>query len=120
MLYNLKVTGVSEVVGKYSSEAGVARKGVRAHFHLGDSGLVNVTSVEAAFERTVSVQEQGGGRGSTAALKVSLSVHVWPFYRVAVQNVAQESRLHWPVIFYFLCDIVSPSGTRTHNSMWQC
>ena len=56
-LYNLKVSGVSEVVAKHS---GVARKGVRAHFHLDDSGLVNVTSVEAAFERTVSVEEQGG------------------------------------------------------------
>ena len=60
LLYNLGVSGVSEVVAKYSSEAGVKRKGVRAHFQLDDSGLVNVTSVEAAFERTVSVEEQGG------------------------------------------------------------
>ena len=58
LLYNLKVSGVSDVVAKYYSEAGVTRKGVRVHFQLDDSGLVNVTSVEVAFERTVSVEEQ--------------------------------------------------------------
>ena len=62
-LYDLKVSGVPEVVAKYSSEAGVAGKGVRAQLSLDGSGLINVTSVEAAFERTVSVEEQGRGGG---------------------------------------------------------
>ena len=60
-LYDLKVSGVPEVAVKYSSEAGVAGKGVRAHLSLDGSGLINVTAVEAAFERTVSVEEQGRG-----------------------------------------------------------
>ena len=63
-LYDLKVSGVPEVVAKHSSEAGgVAGKGVRASLSLDGSGLINVTSVEAAFERTVSVEEQGRGGG---------------------------------------------------------
>ena len=45
-------------MAKYASESGVAPKGVKAHFRVDDFGLVSVTSVEAAFERTVSVEEQ--------------------------------------------------------------
>ena len=58
LLYNLKVTGLSDAIAKHASASGVAPKGVKAHFHVDDFGLVNVTSVEAAFEKTVTVEEQ--------------------------------------------------------------
>ena len=45
-------------LAKYASESNVVSKGIRTHFQLDDSGLLNVTAVEAVFEKTISVKEQ--------------------------------------------------------------
>merc|ERR1712200_330510 len=37
---------------------GIESKGVKAHFNLDDNGLLSVTAVEAAFEQTISVEQQ--------------------------------------------------------------
>jgi molecular chaperone DnaK (HSP70) len=57
-LASFRVVGVSAALSKYASESNVASKGIRALFQLDDSGLLNVTAVEAVFERTISVKEQ--------------------------------------------------------------
>ena len=36
----------------------IESKGVKAHFNLDDNGLLSVTAVEAAFEQTISVEQQ--------------------------------------------------------------
>ena len=40
------------------TEENVESKGVKAHFNLDDSGLISLTSVEAVFEQTISVEQQ--------------------------------------------------------------
>ncbi|XP_037084607.1 hypoxia up-regulated protein 1-like isoform X2 [Pollicipes pollicipes] len=43
--------GVADVYADHSGE-GVESKGLKVHFHMGDSGLLNLTGVEAVFEKT--------------------------------------------------------------------
>ena len=40
------------------TEENVESKGVKAHFNLDDNGILSVTAVEAAFEQTISVEQQ--------------------------------------------------------------
>ncbi len=57
-LSNFKVKGVAEALEKHKDEANVESKGVKAHFVLDDSGLLNVTGLESVFEKTITVEEQ--------------------------------------------------------------
>merc|ERR1711879_389559 len=52
------VMGVAEALAKHADNEKVETKGVKAHFHLDESGLLNITSIESMFERTISVEEQ--------------------------------------------------------------
>ena len=52
------VMGVAEALAKHADNPKVETKGVKAHFHLDESGLLNITSIESVFERTISVEEQ--------------------------------------------------------------
>ena len=52
------VMGVAEALSKHADDPKVETKGVKAHFHLDDSGLLNITSIESVFERTITVEEQ--------------------------------------------------------------
>ena len=52
------VMGVAESLSKHADDPKVETKGVKAHFHLDDSGLLNITSIESVFERTITVEEQ--------------------------------------------------------------
>ena len=36
----------------------IESKGVKAHFNLNDNGILSVSNVEAAFEQTISVEQQ--------------------------------------------------------------
>ena len=36
----------------------IESKGVKAHFNLDDNGILSVTTIEAAFEQTISVEQQ--------------------------------------------------------------
>ena len=36
----------------------IESKGVKAHFNLNDNGILSVSTVEAAFEQTISVEQQ--------------------------------------------------------------
>jgi hypoxia up-regulated 1 len=57
-LSSVHVEGVAEALAKYADNPKVETKGVKAHFHLDDSGFINITAIESVFERTVSVEEQ--------------------------------------------------------------
>jgi len=57
-LTEVDVQGVAQALEKHANEANVESKGIKAHFALDDSGLLALTSVEAVFERTISVEEQ--------------------------------------------------------------
>lgn len=52
------VMGVAEALAKHADNPKVETKGVKAHFHLDESGLLNITSIESVFERTITVEEQ--------------------------------------------------------------
>lgn len=52
------VMGVAEALAKHADNPKVETKGVKAHFHLDESGLINITSIESVFERTITVEEQ--------------------------------------------------------------
>ncbi len=57
-LATVRVKGVADALSKYADNPKVEGKGIKAHFHLSDSGLLNITGIEAVFERTISVEEQ--------------------------------------------------------------
>ena len=40
------------------TEDNIESKGVKAHFNLNENGILSVTNVEAAFEQTISVEQQ--------------------------------------------------------------
>merc|ERR1711997_524508 len=51
------VKGLKAALENHTEES-VESKGVKAHFNLDDSGLIALTSVEAVFEQTISVEQQ--------------------------------------------------------------
>lgn len=57
-LSSVKVKGVKAALEKHQENTNVENKGVKAHFSVDDSGLLHVTGVEAAFEETISVEQQ--------------------------------------------------------------
>ena len=57
-LAHIQVKGVAEALNKHKNDANTETKGVKAHFNLDDSGLIQVTSVESVFEKTITVEEQ--------------------------------------------------------------
>ena len=54
----VQVKGVADALNKHKEETNVETKGIKAHFNLDDSGLLQVTSVESVFEKTITVEEQ--------------------------------------------------------------
>ena len=40
------------------TEENVETKGVKAHFNFDENGFISLTSVEAAFEQTISIEQQ--------------------------------------------------------------
>ncbi|XP_059087977.1 hypoxia up-regulated protein 1-like isoform X2 [Tigriopus californicus] len=57
-LTEVKVKGLAPILEKYAQQSNVESKGVKAHFNLDDSGLLGVSTVEAVFEQTITVEEQ--------------------------------------------------------------
>lgn len=59
---NLSKIALSEIAQTYEDNKGenVEAKGIKAHFHLDESGLLSVSGVEAIFERTGGEPEEEG------------------------------------------------------------
>ena len=57
-LLHYKVKGVAEALDKHKDDAQIEPKGVKAHFNLDDNGLLQVSSIESVFEKTITVEEQ--------------------------------------------------------------
>lgn len=59
---NLSKIALSDIAQIYEDNKGenVEAKGIKAHFHLDESGLLSVSGVEAIFERTGGEQEEEG------------------------------------------------------------
>ena len=56
-LSSFVVKGLKAALENHTEE-NVESKGVKAHFSLDDNGLLALTAVEAAFEQTISVEQQ--------------------------------------------------------------
>ncbi|XP_054166732.1 hypoxia up-regulated protein 1-like [Oppia nitens] len=57
-LFNVSLKGVSEAIGKHPAEDS---KGIKAHFRMDESGLLNLESVEAVFESKVESEAEEVG-----------------------------------------------------------
>jgi hypoxia up-regulated 1 len=51
ILMNVAVAGVREAAEKHTNEANITEKGVKAHFRIDESGLVELVSIENTFEK---------------------------------------------------------------------
>jgi hypoxia up-regulated 1 len=56
-LSKVAVKGVAEALDQNKGE-NIESKGIKAHFNFDESGLLQITSVEAVFEKNVTVIEQ--------------------------------------------------------------
>ena len=56
-LSSYTVKGLKATMENYTAD-NIESKGVKAHFNLDDNGLLSVSAVEAAFEQTISVEQQ--------------------------------------------------------------
>merc|ERR1712018_1033818 len=56
-LLSYTVKGLKVVIQNHT-EDNIENKGVKAHFNLNENGILSVTNVEAAFEQTISVEQQ--------------------------------------------------------------
>ena len=57
-LFHYTVKGVAEALNKHKDDPQIESKGVKAHFNLDDNGLLQVSSLESVFEKTITVEEQ--------------------------------------------------------------
>lgn len=59
---NLSKIALSDIAKTFEDNTGenIEAKGIKAHFHLDDSGILTVSGVEAVFERTGGEQEEEG------------------------------------------------------------
>ena len=57
-LFHYTVKGVAEALDKHKDDPQIESKGVKAHFNLDDNGLLQVSSLESVFEKTITVEEQ--------------------------------------------------------------
>lgn len=57
-LSRVDLTGVSEALSKHKDAHGVESKGIKAHFSMDESGVLLLSGVELALEKTVSPEEQ--------------------------------------------------------------
>merc|ERR1712025_726162 len=56
-LLSYTVKGLKIAMDNHTAD-NIESKGVKAHFHLNDNGILSVSNVEAAFEQTISVEQQ--------------------------------------------------------------
>ena len=56
-LSSYTVKGLKAAMENHTAE-NIESKGVKAHFNLDDNGILSVTTIEAAFEQTISVEQQ--------------------------------------------------------------
>jgi len=56
-LSSYTVMGLKAAMENHTGD-NIESKGVKAHFNLDDNGILSVTTVEAAFEQTISVEQQ--------------------------------------------------------------
>lgn len=62
-LSSVQVEGVTAAFQKHISE-GAEPKGIKAHFHMDDSGVLHLAGMEAVFEKSVEMEDSGtGGNG---------------------------------------------------------
>lgn len=55
----INLSGVTEALEKHSKE-GAESKGIKAHFLMDDSGILNLVNVEAVAEKTITeVKDEG-------------------------------------------------------------
>lgn len=69
-LSTIKLTGVAEALEKHSKE-GAESKGIKAHFNLDDSGLLNLINIELVSEKTGSTAEEEEGTFSMLGSTIS-------------------------------------------------
>ncbi|KAL3265417.1 hypothetical protein HHI36_009621 [Cryptolaemus montrouzieri] len=56
----VSLTGVREALDKYPPGEGIDSKGIKAHFQMDESGILNLVNVEFVVEKTVMEQEEEG------------------------------------------------------------
>merc|ERR1712213_94223 len=57
-LSHVQVEGVPGALDKHKEAINTESKGIKAHFNLDDSGLLQITGIESVFEKTITVEEQ--------------------------------------------------------------
>lgn len=66
----ISLTGVAEALNKQANE-GTESKGIKAHFAMDDSGVLNMVNVELVFEKTVIAVEEEEGTFSKLGSTIS-------------------------------------------------
>ena len=64
--------GVAEVYAQHAAE-GVDSKGIKVHFTMDDSGLLNLTGAEAVFEKSSGAETEPTDEGTLAKLSSAFS-----------------------------------------------
>ncbi|XP_046749659.1 hypoxia up-regulated protein 1 isoform X2 [Diprion similis] len=69
-LSTISLTGIADALSKHANE-GTESKGIKAHFAMDDSGVLNLANVELVFEKTVvAAEEEEGSDDKEPAEKV--------------------------------------------------
>lgn len=66
----ISLTGVADALSKHTDE-GTESKGIKAHFAMDDSGVLNLANVELVFEKTVVAAEEEEGTFSKLGSTIS-------------------------------------------------
>lgn len=69
-LSTIKLTGVAEALEKHAKE-GAESKGIKAHFNMDESGLLNLVNVELVSEKTGTTAEEEEGTFSMLGSTIS-------------------------------------------------
>lgn len=84
-LSEYKLTGVSEALQKNSGE-NVETKGIKAHFSMDESGVLNLLNVELVVEKTVLPTEEEEGAFSKLGKLLLLLYFFYEFLKHVVHN----------------------------------
>ena len=68
----ISLTGVSEALAKHAKE-GAESKGIKAHFAMDESGILNLAQVELISEKVVTVEEKKVEEGAFSKLGSTIS-----------------------------------------------
>lgn len=66
----ISLSGVAEAIAKHPEE-GVESKGIKAHFSMDDSGILNLVNVELVLEKSIVAAESEEGTFSKLGSTIS-------------------------------------------------